>query len=243
MNVFAAIAKRDREHLLKVERPNGYTRSDLKGRAAALASSMTPLHAIKPVLTGRYLVKGWLDPNKTSVIYGESNVGKTFVALDPSLDVAACLPWHGHPVAVQDDGNKWDGPVLYIAAEGGNGLSNRIEATRKNRPSLIERAGRGGEFVLLPTALDLHGPNGWRSTCRRDSRVRLPGRADRDRHPRPHDGNENAAKDMASSFATSTSCASAPERTSWLCITAERTRPKAHAAVGACGLPPKPRSS
>lgn len=48
------------------------------------------------------------------------------------------------------------GRVIYIAAEGGAGILNRIEAIRRNRPDLMTSAG-DGNFILLPTALDLLG--------------------------------------------------------------------------------------
>ncbi len=44
---------------------------------------------------GKPLVKGLLDQGALSVLYGPSNVGKTFVALDLALHVATGLPWSG----------------------------------------------------------------------------------------------------------------------------------------------------
>lgn len=127
-------------------------RSD-QTRAASLSIAMRSLDAIKPVLTSRYLVKGWLDRGTASVVYGESNVGKTFFALDLSLHVAAGRDWHGAKVAAH--GKTHPGPVVYIAGEGGTGINNRIEAVRQSDRTLIEAA--SSDFMLLPTALDLCG--------------------------------------------------------------------------------------
>ena len=68
------------------------------------------------------LIKGLLDQGAMSVLYGESNSGKTFVALDMAFHVATGGRWFGMRTA--------DMPVLYIAAEGGRGFSKRIAALR-----------------------------------------------------------------------------------------------------------------
>lgn len=124
-----------------------------KARANRLSVALKPLTAIRPVLESRYLVKGWLDRGALSVVYGESNVGKTFFALDLALHIAARRNWHGAKVA-QDVSPK-PGPVIYIAGEGGVGINNRIEAVRQSDRALIEAAGQ--DFMLLPTCIDLCG--------------------------------------------------------------------------------------
>lgn len=53
-------------------------------------------------------------------LYAPPGVGKTFVAIDMAMSIAAGLPWHGHPVK--------QGPVLYISAEGGTGIGKRVSA-------------------------------------------------------------------------------------------------------------------
>ena len=45
-----------------------------------------------------YLVKGWLGSQAVSVIYGDSNCGKSFFGLDMSAHVASGQPWMGHNV-------------------------------------------------------------------------------------------------------------------------------------------------
>ncbi|HWL56400.1 MAG TPA: helicase RepA family protein [Paracoccus sp. (in: a-proteobacteria)] len=123
---------------------------DATPRAKELARFTRRITEVKPVLKSRYLVKGWLDRGTSSVVYGESNVGKTFFALDLAMHVAAGMDWHGNRVPTAD---KWAGPVLYIASEGGYGINSRIEAMRRDRPDLIKAVGRN--FALMKVGLDL----------------------------------------------------------------------------------------
>ena len=74
----------------------------------------------RPVLTSSYLVKGWLGTEQMSVIYGPSNVGKSFFMLDMAFHVAAGKDWQGCKVK--------QGAVLYLATEGGNAFQNRVYA-------------------------------------------------------------------------------------------------------------------
>ena len=134
-----------------------------KGRVADLQSQMIGLHEIKPMVSSRYLVKGWLDRGMMSVVYGESNVGKTFFALDLAMHIAALLrhdgdnrDWHGVRVK--------RGSVVYVAGEGGSGINNRIEAIRCERPDLTEGLD-GTDFILMKTALDLCGPTDATALC------------------------------------------------------------------------------
>ena len=96
-----------------------------------------------------YLVKGWLGSEAVSVVYGDSNCGKSFLGLDISAHVASGLPWMGH--------NVRKGNVLYLACEGGlKSYGPRIEAIRNARSDLYD-AGMADHFLLLPTPVDLHG--------------------------------------------------------------------------------------
>lgn len=88
-----------------------------------------------------YLVKGLLDKEGMSVIYGESNCGKTFLALDIALHIAQGKPWRGQKVR--------QGAVVYIAAEGGMGLQDRLDAFRAHY-KLTEYP----PFHLVPVSVD-----------------------------------------------------------------------------------------
>jgi RecA-family ATPase len=61
-----------------------------------------------------------------SVIYGPSNVGKSFFALDMAWHIAAGQEWNGHKVI--------GGSVLYLATEGGMGMHNRVVALSRQYP-------------------------------------------------------------------------------------------------------------
>lgn len=74
----------------------------------------------QPVLQSNYLIKNWLGAKQMTVVYGQSNTGKSFFTLDMSYHIAAGRTWHGH--------NVKQGVVLYYAAEGGSGYLNRARA-------------------------------------------------------------------------------------------------------------------
>lgn len=107
-------------------------------RADDLLAKLVPASDFTPRLERAYVVKGWLNAGAMSVVYGESSVGKTFLALDLAAHVAAGREWNGCRVR--------QGAVLYIAAEGGQSFGNRVAA--------IE--GRDGlPLWVLPTTVDL----------------------------------------------------------------------------------------
>lgn len=81
---------------------------------------ITRLDDIGPALDSVDLVEGLLGQGAMSVIYGQSNSGKTFVALDLALRLACGWPWRDR--AVEPCG------VVYCAMEGTHGIRNRIAA-------------------------------------------------------------------------------------------------------------------
>ena len=96
-----------------------------------------------------YSVKGWLGSEAVSVVYGDSNCGKSFFGLDISAHVASGRPWMGH--------NVRKGKVLYLASEGGvKSYGPRIAAIRNAKSDLYGH-GMADHFLLLPTPVDLHG--------------------------------------------------------------------------------------
>ena len=93
---------------------------------------------VEPVLGGAYIVKGVLDVGTMSVIYGPSNSGKTFWTLDLAYHIAIGAPWRDRRVS--------QSCVLYLAAEGGRGLINRVASLRLEHgvcdvPLAVKRAG------------------------------------------------------------------------------------------------------
>ena len=90
-------------------------------------------------------VEDVLTDGAASVIYGASNCGKTFFALDLAAHVATGTEWQGKEVE--------QGAVLYVALEGKQGAVNRVEAMRR-RGILPE----GSPFFLCFAPVDLLDP-------------------------------------------------------------------------------------
>lgn len=86
------------------------------------------------------LIKGLLDQGAMSVLYGESNSGKTFIAMDIGFHIAAGLPWAGMRTTKC--------PVLYVAAEGGRGA-------RKRAAALVAKYGPDADFHFLLHPINL----------------------------------------------------------------------------------------
>ena len=79
---------------------------------------------ITPVLSADDYVEGLLIAGGMSVVYGPSNVGKTFFAADLAMHVAMGWEWRDREVSAM--------PVVYVAAEGSFGIRNRVAAFRKH---------------------------------------------------------------------------------------------------------------
>ena len=104
-------------------------------------TSLTEAAATALTDSAKPLIKGLLDQGAMTVLYGESNSGKTFVALDIAWHIAAGREWNGRRVA--------PGGVVYVAAEGGGGA-------RKRAAALMARHGAGDVpflFLLSPVNL------------------------------------------------------------------------------------------
>ena len=116
-------------------------------RAEYLRKSIYSADEVNLELTNDYLIKNWLDKNAISVVFGDSNSGKSFFAVDLAYHVASGKNWFGNRVKA--------GQVLYIAAEGGRGFNKRIAAVKNNKPDLREAGCKN--LMLLPVQIDLHG--------------------------------------------------------------------------------------
>lgn len=87
------------------------------------------------------LIKGLLDQGAMSILYGDSNVGKTFVAMDLAYHVATGKPYGGMKTA--------GGLVVYVASEGGLAARKRLAALRN------KYGGENVAFLLLAYPLNL----------------------------------------------------------------------------------------
>ena len=98
-------------------------------------------------LSSDYLVKNWFARETISVIYGDSNCGKSFLALDIAGHIAAGVDWMKNRVK--------QGKVLYLASEGGKGFAKRIAAIKLENNILYENM--ADNLQLLPIQVDFHG--------------------------------------------------------------------------------------
>lgn len=96
------------------------------------------------------LIERTLSKKSVAMIYGASNSGKTFLAIDIAMSVATGLPMLGRNVIQK--------PVLYIAAEAPEGVTNRMKVWLKNHPEINKAQVQiGGGCHLYPYQIDLFG--------------------------------------------------------------------------------------
>lgn len=89
-----------------------------------------------------WLVDGLVPQRALVMLYGASEVGKTFLTVDLGFCIATGISFHGRSVA--------RGRVIYVAAEGGAGLGVRVAAWKESN----EQYGRAGVgFISQPVRL------------------------------------------------------------------------------------------
>jgi AAA domain len=96
--------------------------------------------AVSPLID-KYLGKG-----EMSVLYGDSNTGKTFVALDFAYHIATGQPWNGHKTN--------QGLAVYVAAEAGESINARLEALHRRYKPETEPP-----IAVVPCLVDLFSNN------------------------------------------------------------------------------------
>jgi hypothetical protein len=119
------------------------------GEAEKARSKTLPLIYFEDVtvnLDAADFVENVISEGAMSVVYGESNCGKTFFMSDLALHVAAGMPWNGRAVE--------QGGVIYCALEGAHGISNRVAAFRQHHG--LEDATL--PFAIIPVSINLLDP-------------------------------------------------------------------------------------
>jgi hypothetical protein len=86
---------------------------------------LVPADELEEVSETRDFVEGLLIDGGFSVVYGPSNCGKSFWALDLAAHVASQPTWRHGESEIEN------GAVIYVALEGASGVKNRIKALRK----------------------------------------------------------------------------------------------------------------
>lgn len=84
--------------------------------AEAAARALT--HGAEP------LIEGIIDCGAMSIVYGESNTGKSFMEMDKDYHLSSGIDWAGRKVK--------QGGVMWVAAEGGSGIYKRLAALNKH---------------------------------------------------------------------------------------------------------------
>ena len=114
------------------------------------AGRLLPAFSMPFSLDAPYLIKNWLRRGQTSMIYGPSNVGKSFFVIDLVYSITTGEEWNGYRVK--------QGKVLYIATEGHSGLGQRLEALKVLRgvpPNYSD-----DQWQVLPEKIDLYASEG-----------------------------------------------------------------------------------
>ena len=94
-----------------------------------------------------WLIEGIMGDGTQAVLYGPSGEGKSFLALDWALSVAAGRTWFGRQVH--------RGPVVYVVAEGGGKIGRRVRAWMNER----DLAGVEDAFFILDAVQLRSGPD------------------------------------------------------------------------------------
>lgn len=98
--------------------------------------------------TAAPLVTRWLDQGALSVMYGGSNVGKSFLALDIAFHVATGRDWYAETVE--------SGAVVYVAAESPGSILRRIVGIRRKH----SLDGTDLPLAVVPCPVDLRAAKG-----------------------------------------------------------------------------------
>ncbi len=93
-----------------------------------------------------WVIHEYLEAEALAVLFGESGVCKSFLAIDWSMCIATGTPWNDQEI-------KTPGPVFYIAGEGRRGIQRRVRAW------MLEHGDARGPFFLskqTPQFLEPH---------------------------------------------------------------------------------------
>lgn len=135
----------------------------------------------------RWLVKRIVPAESLGMLFGGSGTFKSFLALDMALHMAHGLPWLGRRTT--------QGPVLYIAAEGGAGLWARVQAWHQARRLKWQDV----PFYAVPAAVDLTA-DAWRVVDAAQAVGVQPAMVVVDTLSQTYSGEENSANEMAAYF-------------------------------------------
>src|SRR5262249_43776065 len=99
------------------ERGNG-------GAGRRIRFKLTPFEQIQISTAPDYVVKGIIPKGGLVVIWGAPKCGRSFLAFDIAEHITRRHGYRGRRVQ--------EGPVVYLALEGGRGFAKRVEAWRRH---------------------------------------------------------------------------------------------------------------
>lgn len=111
--------------------------------ADRMAAALLDTDAVLALPPPDPLIDDYLMRDSLAVLFAPSGAGKTFLALDWALHVAA-LPWWNHH-------DVHGGPVVYVIAEGASGIGKRITAWVSHHVTQLD----GHPIHWLPRAVNL----------------------------------------------------------------------------------------
>lgn len=121
----------------------GTASSRLRPDGALLAFDTDEALAFRAETKRPYLIKGFLSAGTMSMLFGTTNVGKTFVMLDMAFHVALGRSWNGRRTVKS--------PVIYVAAEGTYDIYDRMAAWLQHHNASAKDAW----LTIVPAPLDL----------------------------------------------------------------------------------------
>jgi hypothetical protein len=136
----------------------------------------------------RWLVKHVVPADSIGMLFGGSGTFKSFIALDLALHTVHGLPWLGRKTV--------QGPVIYIAAEGGSGVWSRIHAWHKARNLNWTTAKGDVPLYVVPAAIDLT-VDAWKVVDAAQMVGVAPALVVVDTLSQTYAGEENSANEMA----------------------------------------------
>lgn len=159
------------------------TLRDVRG----LRSRRLPLVGLEELIAHasarEYLIKGLIPASSIGVLFGGSGSFKSFLAIDAGLHVAHGMRWLGRRTK--------QGPVVYVAAEGGDELGQRADAWHRAR-----RLQPSAPFHVVPVAIDLL-TEAWRVVETVQAVGVTPALVIVDTMSQTFSGEENVANDVA----------------------------------------------
>lgn len=88
------------------------------------------------------LIEGVITAGASSVLYGDSNSGKTFLAIDMACSIARGVEWQGRKVE--------SGAVVYIAAESPGSVRGRLQAYQLHNNCTVPN------FAIVQSSINLY---------------------------------------------------------------------------------------